>query len=296
MSDTKVTDLTAITTPDDADLVTVVDVSDTTMDPTGTNKKFTWANLKATLKPYLDTLYAAALGADDNYVTDAEKTVIGNTSGTNTGNETASTIGTILGAVSNTSISNNDNVPFTLQAGGLYKITWTSIKATLKTYFDSLYLSLGGGTMTGNITLGENTSIDLDPAGSADGKYSGICITGTAGATLAFGDLVYLAVATSKWVLTDADAIATAGHLTGMCVLAANDTEATKILLQGQIRADAKFPALTVGAPVYLGETAGAIQVAIPTGADNVIRVVGFALTADEIYLNVSPDNQSTVA
>ena len=33
------------------------------------------------------TGFAAALGADDNYVTDAEKTVIGNTSGTNTGDQ-----------------------------------------------------------------------------------------------------------------------------------------------------------------------------------------------------------------
>ena len=31
--------------------------------------------------------YAAPLGADDNYVTDAEKVVIGNTSGTNTGDQ-----------------------------------------------------------------------------------------------------------------------------------------------------------------------------------------------------------------
>ncbi len=37
----------------------------------------------------LDTEKAPALGADDNYVTDAEKTVIGNTSGTNTGDEAA---------------------------------------------------------------------------------------------------------------------------------------------------------------------------------------------------------------
>jgi hypothetical protein len=42
--------------------------------------------VKSTLKTYFDTLYAATLGADDNYVTDAEKTVIGNTSGTNSGN------------------------------------------------------------------------------------------------------------------------------------------------------------------------------------------------------------------
>jgi hypothetical protein len=159
-------------------------------------------------------------------------------------------------------------------------------------------LALACGTMSGNITLGENTSIDLDPAGSADGKYSGICITGTAGAALAFGDLIYLAVADSRWELTDADATATAGTpLIGMCVLAAaGDASATKILLQGVIRADAKFPALTIGAPAYVGETAGAIQTAIPTGADNVIRVVGRALTADELYFCPSQDHQITVA
>ena len=153
-------------------------------------------------------------------------------------------------------------------------------------------------TTGGNITLAENTSIALDPAGSADGKYSGITIAGTAGATLAFGDLIYLAVADSRWELTDADAAATAGTpLIGMCVLAAAaDADPTVILLFGTIRADAKFPALTVGAPVYVGETAGAIQVGIPTGADNIIRVVGHALTADEIVFNPSQDHQVTVA
>ena len=171
------------------------------------------------------------------------------------------------------------------------------VTSAIQTQLDAR-LPLAGGTMTGNITLGENTSIDLDPAGSADGKYSGICITGTAGTTLAFGDLIYLAVADSRWELTDADATATAGTpLLGMCVLAAAaDGNATKILLQGTIRADAKFPALTIGAPAYVGETAGAIQTAIPTGADNVIRVVGRALTADELYFCPSQDHQVTVA
>ena len=40
----------------------------------------------------INTLYAPVLGSDDNYVTDAEKTVIGNTSNTNTGDETISSI------------------------------------------------------------------------------------------------------------------------------------------------------------------------------------------------------------
>jgi hypothetical protein len=158
-------------------------------------------------------------------------------------------------------------------------------------------LTTDGGTLTGTITLGENTGIALDPAGSADGKWSGITITGTSDYTQAFGDLVYLKAANSRWAATDADASGTGGPvMVGMVVSAGTSGNACTILLQGQIRADAKFPALTIGAPVYLGEAAGEIQVAIPTGADNVIRVVGFALTADEIYFNPSQDHQLTVA
>jgi hypothetical protein len=42
--------------------------------------------------------YAPALGLDDNYVTDAEKIVIGNTSGTNTGDQSAQSIATAIDA------------------------------------------------------------------------------------------------------------------------------------------------------------------------------------------------------
>ena len=51
----------------------------------------------AQVKAFDSSDYAPALGADDNYVTDAEKVVIGNTSGTNTGDETAASLADVNG-------------------------------------------------------------------------------------------------------------------------------------------------------------------------------------------------------
>lgn len=51
MANQKISDLTTLTSLDDADLVPVVDVSDTTMAATGTNKKITAANIKSGILP-----------------------------------------------------------------------------------------------------------------------------------------------------------------------------------------------------------------------------------------------------
>lgn len=134
----------------------------------------------------------------------------------------------------------------------------------------------------------------LDPALSADGRYTGIVRAGTAGATLAFGDLVYLDPTDSRWELADANAAAGADGdsrgILGICVqAAAGDGSATTILLNGVVRADAAFPTMTVNNPMYVSETAGDITGTQPVTTDVVIRVVGFALTADELYFN--PDS-----
>lgn len=128
--------------------------------------------------------------------------------------------------------------------------------------------------------------------GVADGDYSGATIPGTGGATIAFGDLIYLQASDSRWELVDADAVSTSGDIMiGMAVTSSTDGDDLTILLNGIIRADANFPTLTIGSAVYASTGPGNIQVAEPTGADDVVRVVGFAVTADEIYFNPSPDH-----
>jgi len=190
----------------------------------------------------------------------------------------------------------NDAFPiFDSATNGNKKTLWSVIKSTLKTYFDTAYLALAGGTLAGILTLAENSSIAHDPVLSADGKYTGITIDGTAGTTLAFGDLMYFDPTDSRWELADANSAAGADGdsrgILAMCVLAAaNDGSATKALLNGVIRADTAFPTFTINNPIYVSETAGDVTQTQPTTADVVIRNVGFGLTADSMYFNPSND------
>jgi len=146
---------------------------------------------------------------------------------------------------------------------------------------------LASPTFTGTVTLPKTvlgeTSFQLDAALSADGTWSGITEIGTVGAsTLAFGDLCYFNVSTSG------------GVKLGMCVLAGAANAATEMLLYGKINAASKFPTLTIGAVCYISAaTAGAIVAGAtnvttgqPSGTDNVIRIIGYGNTADELFFS----------
>lgn len=203
--------------------------------------------------------------------------------------------GALIDFAAGNSVITHSSAVLTVSTGDLRVTTAGTNSASVVTVGGTQTLTaktISSSILTGQNIFAENGRLALDQTLSADGTYTGITIAGTAGATLAFGDLIYLAAADSRWELVDADSVTTAGPVwIGMCVLAAAaDGDPTEILLQGNIRADAAFPALTVSAPVYAGTTAGDIQVAAPSGDNDVVRIVGHAITADSIYFNPSTD------
>jgi hypothetical protein len=215
-----------------------------------------------------NTILAATSDDTPVTLTVAEQTVVGRATG---GNIAALAIDSDLSSVS----ENDDTIP--------------SAKAT-KAMGDAK-LALAGGTMTGDIQLGE-TDIKLDATLSGDEKWSGIVISGTAGAGLVAGEVCYLA-SSGKWLKVDGILDGTDTGFSkqlGICVLAANgDTDPTEMLIYGKVRS-AKFPALTVGSPAYLSDTAGELVVAQPSTTNFAIRIVGYAITAEDLLFNPSND------
>ncbi len=145
--------------------------------------------------------------------------------------------------------------------------------------------------LLGQVML-ENDSIKLDAGLSVDGKWNGITQTGIAGETMAFGQVIYQAVGDTQWKLAKADAAATSQGRLGICLLAADDEEATNVLLWGQVRADTAFPDFTAYAPVFISSaTAGDLSSSVPAkSTGHIIRCVGQAITKDELEFHPSPD------
>jgi len=109
-----------------------------------------------------------------------------------------------------------------------------------------------------------------------------------AGYGSAIMDLVYLGSA-SKWLEADADAASTSINLLGIALEAKTDTQAMLVALSGSFVRDDTFN-WTPGVPLYISGTLGAITATKPTGSGDIVRTVGYAVTADIIFFAPSSD------
>ena len=108
-------------TPNDADLVATAESS--------VLKKITWTNVKTFLKTYFDTIYQAILTAANVH-----------------------TFVDSLTAMTTPPVDADRMIIVDNSASLAKKITWATIKATLKSYFDAIYATLASPTFTGTVT------------------------------------------------------------------------------------------------------------------------------------------------
>ena len=109
-----------------------------------------------------------------------------------------------------------------------------------------------------------------------------------AGYTTAIGDLVYLDP-NGRWEEADADDTAKSISLLGIAMEIKNDGEAVNVALSGSFIVDASW-SFGVGVPLYISNTPGAMTPTKPTGSTDVVRTVGYALTATTIFFAPSSD------
>ncbi len=107
----------------------------------------------------------------------------------------------------------------------------------------------------------------------------------------AVGDLVYLD-SSATWQKADADASATtysSGPL-GIALSVTASGAAATVLLRGYVYAATPFPTFTIGGPIYMSATAGAVTQTAPTSTDSATRLVGYGIHADKMWFNPSND------
>ena len=151
----------------------------------------------------------------------------------------------------------------------IIKSTWDGAKGTLLRTLTvpTVQLAEAGKFAYGN---------ELLP--TTDHTATGTIVTLTAGENLVFGDACYFKSDGKMWKV-NADVIATSTGLLAVALATIAAEAAGSFLMEGYIRDDTW--AWTVGGGIYLSTTAGGLTQTAPTGADDVVRLAGIAISAD---------------
>ena len=148
----------------------------------------------------------------------------------------------------------------------------------------TLRVPSSGSTLEWNTPSGGITDDWSDPA--SDHSYKGfkrsmLC----GGVTMNFGDVGYIAT-NGKIELADADSIASTGSLV-MALATVTSNNPADFLILGVVRDDTWN--WTIGSPIYLstsGTTGNILTQTLPSGTEDVVQIVGFALSADVMMFN----------
>ena len=122
----------------------------------------------------------------------------------------------------------------------------------------------------------------------ADETYNGHIVGGIdAGEAIGQWDTVFIKNDTDP--IWEADATVGSGEYPafGIAVAAAGDTAPVTILTQGVIRNE-NWAGLTIGGAVYLGEGDGTLTQTAPSTANDCVQIIGWAISASEIYFDFS--------
>lgn len=134
--------------------------------------------------------------------------------------------------------------------------------------------------------------ISIPSSGTSSGPSTSAFNSGYT--STAIGDLVYLD-SSDTWQKADADASATtySGFL-GVAMAVAASGAAVKVALPGSLIYATAWNLATVGAPVYMSATAGAITLTAPVTTDSATRVIGWVTASGSgttnIFFYPSPD------
>jgi len=167
-------------------------------------------------------------------------------------------------------------------------ITFPSTSATMART-DAANTFTGIQTIT-NLTLPTNGQILLTVP-TSDGHATGPTTNAfnSGYSSSAVGDLVYLD-SSSTWQKCDANTLALYNGLLGIALEVKASGNALLVALPGSFVYATGFPTFTVGSPIYMSETAGAVTHTQPTTTDAAIRVIGWGIHADKMFFYPSSD------
>jgi hypothetical protein len=150
--------------------------------------------------------------------------------------------------------------------------------------------SIATPTFTSDISMNGNNLTDvqrllIDATPDSDHSATGNTTDSlNAGATLTAFEVSYLGSG-GTWLVADASATATADKMLAINLEAGTASNPIDVALAGSFVRDDTWN-WTVGGAIYLSETAGALTQTAPSTTDSVVRVLGYAVTADVIWFN----------